>query len=114
MKTWFLSRCYPESLVESEMEKITFSHVSNNKSQKLTLNRIPLVATYHPLLNSLGKILRKNLNILYMDEEVKKVFYPRLMVSYRSAKKVSSYMVRGKVYPLDRTAGSLKCNKSRC
>ena len=64
------------------MKKIKFSHVNNNKYQDRTLKRIPVVATYHPLLNSLGKALSKNINILYMDEEVKKVFYPGPMVSF--------------------------------
>ena len=36
------------------------------------------------------------------------------MVSFRSARKVSSYLVRAKVYPLERTVGSFKCKKSRC
>ena len=76
--------------------------------------RIPLVVTYHPLLNSLGKLLSKNLSILYMDEEVKKVFYPRPMVSFRSARKVSSYLVGARVYPFESSVGSFKCNKSRC
>ena len=58
------------------MKKVKLSHVSNSESLKRTLKRISLVATYHPLLNPLGKVLSKNLNILYMDEEVKKVFYP--------------------------------------
>ena len=74
MKTWFLRRGYSKNLVESEIKKVKFSHISNNKSQKRTLKRIPLVVTYHPLLKSLGKVLRKNLNILYMDEEIKKCF----------------------------------------
>ena len=114
MKTRFLRRGYPKNLVESEIKKVKFSHISDNKSQKKTLKRIPLVVTYHPLLNSLGKVLRKNLNMLCMDEEVKKVFYPGPMVSFRSARKVSSYLVRAKVYPLAGTVGSFKCKKSRC
>ena len=114
MKTWFLRRGYSKNVVESEIKKVKFSHISNNKSQKIILERIPLVVTYHPLLNSLGKVLRKNLNILCMDEEVKKVFYPGPMVSFRSARKVSSYLVRAKVYHLERTVGSFKCKKSRC
>ena len=64
---------------------------------------------------SLGKVLGKNLNILYMAEEVKKVFYPGPMVSFQSARKVSSYLViRAKVYHLERTVGSFKCKKTRC
>ena len=62
----------------------------------------------------MGKVLSKNLNILYMDEQAKKVFYPWPMVSFRSAGKVSSYLVRAKVYPLKRTVGSFKCKKCRC
>ena len=49
-----------------------------------------------------------------MDVEVKKVFHPGPMVSFRSAREVSSYLVRAKMYPLKRTVGSFKCKKSRC
>ena len=42
------------------------------------------------------------------------MFYLGPMVSFRSACKVSSYIVRAKVYPLERTVGSFKCNESRC
>ena len=36
------------------------------------------------------------------------------MVSFKSARKLSSYLVRAKLYPLNRSVGSFKCNKSRC
>ena len=114
MKAWFLRKGCPKNFVESEIKKVKFSRVSKNKSQKRTLKRTPLVVTYHPLLNSLGKKLSKNLNILYMDEEAKKVFYPGPTVSFRSARKVSNYLVRAKVYHLEKTVGSFKCKKSRC
>ena len=35
-----------------------------------------------------------------MDKEVKKVFSPAPMVSFKSARKLSSYLVRAKLYPL--------------
>ena len=111
MRTWFLRRGYPKTLVESEMKRVKFSHVSNNKFQKRTLKKTPLVVTYNSLLNSLGQVLSKNLNISYMDEEVKKVFYPGPVVSFRSARKVSSYLTRAEAYPLERTVGSFKCKK---
>ena len=109
MKTWFLKRGYPKNLVESEITKVKFSHVSNKRSQKKNIEKNHSSFTYHPLLNSLGKVLSKNLNILCMDEEVIKVFHPRLMVSFRSARKVSSYLAKAKVYPLERTVESFKC-----
>ena len=36
------------------------------------------------------------------------------MVSYRSVRKLSSYLVRAKLYPLERKRGSYKCGNLRC
>ena len=49
-----------------------------------------------------------------MNQEVKNVFTPGPIVSYRSARKISSYLVRAKLYPLERKVGPEKCGKSRC
>ena len=49
-----------------------------------------------------------------MNEETEKVFTPRPMISFRSAKKLSTYLVRAKLYPTERTVGSFKCNGKRC
>ena len=37
-----------------------------------------------------------------------------MMVSYRSARKLSSYLVCAKLYPLERKRGSYKCGNLRC
>ena len=49
-----------------------------------------------------------------MDNEVKRVFTPKPMISFRSARKLSSYLVRAKLYPTERTVGSYKCGGKRC
>ena len=49
-----------------------------------------------------------------MNQETKKVFSPRPIVSFMSPRKISSYLVRAKLYPLDRVVGSTKCGKKRC
>ena len=48
-----------------------------------------------------------------MNEETKKLFSPRPMVSFRSHRKIDSYLVRAKLYPLYRVVGSTKCDKKR-
>ena len=48
-----------------------------------------------------------------MNREVKNVFTPGPIMSYRSARKISSYLVRAKLFPLERNVGSEKCGKSR-
>ena len=45
-----------------------------------------------------------------MDKEVKKVFTPKPMISFRSARKLSNYLLRPKIYPIDRNVRSKNCN----
>ena len=43
-----------------------------------------------------------------------KVFTPKPMVSFRSSCKISSYLVRARLYPIERTAGSFRCGNKHC
>ena len=61
------------------------------------------------ILSKLSSIIRWNLYLLYMNQEVKNVFTPGPIVSYRSARKINSYLVRAKLYTLERKVGSEKC-----
>ena len=36
------------------------------------------------------------------------------MISHRSSRKLSSYLVRAKLYPIDRIVGSKGCDKKPC
>ena len=105
MKSWFLKRKYLEKLISVEMDKVKFSNIerkSNSKTQK----GIPLVVTYHPLYKSLSDIVNNNkIYLLHMDQEVKRAFTPQPMVSYRSVHKLSSYLVRAKLYSIERKVG---------
>ena len=49
-----------------------------------------------------------------MNGEVEKTFTPSPMISFCSSRKISSYIVRTKLLPLERTVGSYKCGKKRC
>ena len=95
MKSWFLKRGYPNDVIQKEMKKVKFSKISSTR--KDNTKGIPLVVTYHPNLKNIDLIINKNLYLLYMDQEVKKVFTPKSMVSFRSARKLSSYLVRAKL-----------------
>ena len=113
MKSWFLKRGYPEKLINNEMKKVKFNQY-HFIGKHISKKGIPLVVTYHPLLKSLSKIVSKNLYLLHMDEEAKRVFTPGPMVSFRNSRKLSSYLVRARLYPTERVIGSFKCNKPRC
>ena len=49
-----------------------------------------------------------------MNNEVKEIFTPGPMVSFWGARKLESYFVRDKLYPLESSVGSFICNGKRC
>ena len=98
MRSWFLKRKYPKKLIDN---------LQNKKREK----GVPFVVTYIPILNSLSKIIRDNMYLINMNEEVRKTFSPGPMVSFRSARKLCSYLVRAKLYALQGKVGSSKCGK---
>ena len=49
-----------------------------------------------------------------MHEKVRKTLPPGPMVSFRSAQKLSSYLVRANLHSLQRKVSSSKCGKRRC
>ena len=109
MKLWFQARGYPSRLIQKEMNKVKFSrHWDKNKANKKSKGA-PLVITFHPLLKDVGNIIHKNLYLLYTDQEAQRVFTPEPMITFRNARKLSSYLVRPKSYPLERTVDSCKC-----
>ena len=76
------------------------------REREKSLKAVQFVMTYHPKLKSINKIILKYLDLPYMDKEVKRVFTPKLVISFRSARKLSSYLVTAKLYPTERTVGS--------
>ena len=76
--------------------------------------RVYRVVIYHPLLKQLEGILRWNKYLLNINAEVKQMFTSVPMVSYRSSGKLSNYLVRAKIYLIDRIVGSKGCGKKQC
>ena len=101
MKSWFLNGGYPKTLIVTEVSKVKFVDTSGDGRTKT--NGIPVVITFHPLLKGLSKVINKYFHLLHMNGEVKKTFTPGLMVSFCGARKLSSYLVRTKLYPLERS-----------
>ena len=112
MKIWFQKRGYLQNIIKNEMKKIKFP--SCNKAQRKNSKGIAFVVTYHPLLKQLKGILHRNMYLLNMNVEVKQTFTPLPVVSYRSSKKLSSYLVTAKLYPIERILGSKGCGKKCC
>ena len=91
MKEWFSARGYPENVVNDQIDKVVFG--KNPPVKKPLKNGIPFVATYHPKVKDLGKLIKDLLSFLCSDEEVEKVFSPHPIASYTGARKIKDYLV---------------------
>ena len=94
------------------MRKVKFCKKEIKKAKGV--KGISFVVTYYPQLKNLGRIINQKIYLLNMNEKTKKVFSPRPTVSFRSPRKINRYLVRAKLYPLDRVVGSTKCVRKRC
>ena len=76
MKSWFSFRGYPEDLIESEMKKVKFASKNRNTKRGKSIKAVPFIMTYQSKLKSMKKVILKYLDLLYMVNEVKRVFTP--------------------------------------
>ena len=90
IKKWFLVGCYPEKVVNDEIEKAVFG--KNPPIKKSSESGIPFLATYHPEVKDLSKLIKYLLPFLYSDEEVEKIFSLSQIVSYRRVRKRKDYV----------------------
>ena len=113
MRSWFLVRGYPKDLIEAEMKKFKCSPKNRNTKRGKSLKTVTFVITYHTTLKSMNKVILKYLN-LYMEKEVKMVFTHKRVISFWLSRKLSSYLVRAKLYPTKRKVRSCKCGEKYC
>ena len=95
------------------MGKVCFPKSMGSKSKSQESKGVSLVIMFHPKFQSIGQLLNKHLHILYMDQETKNIFAPGPMATFCSACKLSSYLVRVKLYPIEQIVGSHK-RKGKC
>ena len=73
LKTWFRKKGYPDYLIKEQIEKaLRLTSSDENDSKKV--NGVSLVVTYNPAFKDLFQVIRKKLQLLYADEQVKEVF----------------------------------------
>ena len=108
MKFIFWKQGYPDKIIEIEMKSVNFGEI---RSKTECATGLPFVVKYHPRLKVRGTVIHENLNLLYMKDKVKDTFTPRPMISSRTAQKLSSYLLRAKLYQVRKTCRFYECNK---
>ena len=117
LSSWLKNRAYPTWLIEREFKRVKEYNIeaeSNILREESCKTGVPLTIAFHPLLKHFGLVIKKNLHILYLDTEARKVFTPEPFTAFRTSRNLRSYFVRAGVPPLVREKGCKKCNKLRC
>ena len=86
LKDWFLTRDYPQKVVSEQIHKVVFDKQPTRKDTPE--QGVSLVQTCHHKPKDLGNLIKDLQLFLYSDSEVKIVFSPAPIVSYRSARKI--------------------------
>ena len=100
-----MEREYSKQMTDSQMGKVEFGQRLKAGSEYAGVG-VAFVITYHPKLKKKVQIMNSLEHVRYQNKFVKRVFTPPPMVSYGSASKLSRYLVRAKLYPLEWKRGS--------
>ena len=116
LKNWFNKRGYPPKVIIEQVNRALRSEesVKEKDREHMKENCVPLVVIYNPNFKNLSLLIRKNLKYLYADPQPNRIFTPAPFVFFRSVTNLKSFLVRSKVYPLERKVGSAKCNGKCC
>ena len=115
-------RGYEESLVKEQIDRVRrldratlLANSGNRANDQGRGERVPLVATYHPALNSLGKVAKRLHPMLTNSEEHRKVFPEPYLIAFRRCKNLKDKLVRARLSNegTDKK-GCSRCGKSRC
>ena len=107
MNSWFLVRRYPDDLNGSEMKKFKLTSKNRNAKRYKSLKAVASVMTSYPKLTSMNKVILRFLGLLYMAKEIQ-------ISSFQTTRKHSSYLLRAKIYPIERTVGAYKYGGKGC
>ena len=114
-------RDYEESLVNEQIDRVrrldkgTLLATTGREPNLGRDDRIPLVITYHPTLNSVGKTLRDFHPMLSNSEEQRVVFPEPPVTTFRRCKSLTDMLVRARLTNNNNcdTMGCACCEKSR-
>ena len=112
----FGKRGHPEKVIREQGNRPLRSEDNAKKKdgRHKKGNGVPFVVTYYANFKNLSFLIHNNQQFLYVDPDTKRVFTSAPFIFFRTDRNLKSFLVRSKVYPLERKVGSAKCNGKRC
>ena len=101
--------------MDSQIDRVRAPSLDTRPKEKDDM-KIPFVLTYHPAINKVYEILRKNQNLLLVDKEHEAVFKDKIFVTFRRAKSLKDKLVRAKLPSINEELmekSTFRCNGRR-
>ena len=119
---WLKDRGYEESIVNEQIDRVrrldreTLPAETDRGPNPGRGDRIPLVITYHPAFNSVGKTIRSLHSMLSNSEEHREVFPEPPVTAFRRCKNLKDLLVMARLATYNNCdeRGCTRCEKSRC
>ncbi len=85
MLTFFNRNNYPDMITSSAITKLNQLSQEDDLQpvQRNFNNRIPFVLTYHPLNNTIKKVIYNNFHLLHNDDTCKDIFQLPPLMAFR-------------------------------
>ena len=86
--------------------------LQDKQKEKKDPNTI-FVSDWHPMLNNIPAILKRNFHLIENDSELAKIFPSKPLVAFRRPRNIRNHVVRNNIYKEDTKKGSVKCGKCK-
>jgi len=117
MTTFFTQRGYPCTSLEHDLRRVTSirrpNALSGSERGERTVDRVPVVLTYHPFNTQIKRYLIQNFRILSTDLQTRDIFPRAPFVAYKRDLNIRNMLVRSTNNSSTEQPGSCACQRSR-
>ena len=117
MITFFTQRGYPLTSLEQDLRRVTTigrpDALTGSERGDTTVDRVPLVITYHPFNTHIKRYLLQNFRILSTDQQTRDIFPQPPFVAYKHDLSLRDILVHSTNNSFTEQPGSRSCQRPR-
>ncbi len=113
---FFIKRGYSEKLVRNvitEVAGLDRKDLLEDRTKEKKDPQTIFVTDWHPVLNTIPSILKRNFHIVENDSELIKIFKTKPLVAFRRPRTIRNHVVRNDICKKKDVVGTKKCGKCK-
>ena len=118
MATFFSQRGYPRSSLKNDLQRVaTISRpdaLRPSEERDTTVDKVPLVLTYHPFNTKIKRFPLQNFRILSTDQQTRSIFQQPHFVAYKRDLSLRNMLVHSTDNSSSEQPGLRACQRPRC